>query len=68
MEDYCKWLKSLLPALILVFALWPDLVSFSRWIVVISAALLLVHQHACKSCYSGSCETDMKEKPKKKKK
>ncbi len=68
MEDYHKWFGTLLPALILVFAIWPNLVSFSRWIVIVSAALLLVHHHACKQCCTGSCGSDEAEKSKKKKK
>lgn len=67
MENYCKWLKMALPALILVFVIWPDLVSFSRLIVVVSAALLLVHEFACKKHCDGVCGEEEK-KPKKKKK
>ena len=73
MEDYCKWLKMVLPAVILVFAIWPSQilsVTNSRWVVVVSAALLLVHQFACKKCCNGVCgsEEEVKAKPKRKKK
>ncbi len=71
MEYQCEWLKKLLPAVILVFVIWPDSIfstTVSWWIVVVSAVLLLVHQFACKKCCNGSCESAEKVKPKRKKK
>ena len=71
MEFQCDWLKKLLPVLILVFVIWPNSIfsaTVSWWIVVVSAALLLVHQFACKKCCNNSCEVDIKEKPKRKEK
>jgi hypothetical protein len=71
MEYNCKWIKSALAVLILVFAVWPTLVfsaEISKWVVVVSAALILVHEWSCKKCCGGSCQEDMDEKPKSKSK
>lgn len=43
---YSKWTEVVLAALILVFAIWPTQIlaaNMSLWIVIISAAILLVH-------------------------
>ncbi len=75
MEYNCKWVEAVLAVVVLVFAFWPSQilsVATSRWIVIVAAALLLVHSLSCKKCgglcYGTTCEPDVKEKPKQKKK
>ena len=54
---HCGWTQTVLALLILVFAIWPTAVFsslVSRWIVVVSAALLLVHALVCHKC-GGVC-------------
>lgn len=41
----CKWFEVVLALLIIVFALWQT--SYSMWVIVISAALLLIHALMC---------------------
>jgi Flp pilus assembly protein protease CpaA len=62
----CKMTESIIAAVILVVTIWPDLLgaTVSWWLVVIGAALLLIHAFKCK----GVCGTDMKTSGKKKKK
>ena len=52
----CKsWCEAILAIIILVFALWPQLlgVTVSMWIVVIAAIILLIHSFMCKKCFGG---------------
>ena len=66
----CKWTESVLAIVIIVFALWPALISSAvvgKWIVIVAAALILIHGLACNHC--GICAPeDAKGKGKKKKK
>jgi hypothetical protein len=53
----CRWVESLLAVLILAFTIWPTQIlsaKVSMWIVVISAALILVHSLFCGNC-EGIC-------------
>jgi len=73
MDVNCGWVQTVLSALILVFVIWPTQIlsaAVSWWIVVISAALLLVHALSCKKCGGLCCGigTDMKEAGKSKQK
>jgi len=46
MKCNCMWTEVIFAALVLVFAAWPTLIfsaEISRWIVIISAAVLLIH-------------------------
>ncbi|MBI2043375.1 hypothetical protein HYT25_03230 [Candidatus Pacearchaeota archaeon] len=57
MYMHCGWIQTILSALILVFVIWPTSVfssAVSQWIVVISAALLLIHALVCHKC-GGVC-------------
>ena len=59
---HCGWTQTVLALLILVFTIWPTVVfsaMVSYWIVVVSAALLLVHALACHKC-GGVCAKWMK--------
>lgn len=71
MGSGCRCLGSLLPVLIIVFSFvnW-----YSKWIIVICAALLLITPHMdCKHCSGGKCDVEpvvkktVKKKVKKKK-
>lgn len=75
MNCNCKWVESALAIIIIVFAFIDK--SYSQWIIVIAAALLLIHSWTCKSCgvcdmHKGDKMKDMKNmgdmKSKKKKK
>jgi hypothetical protein len=45
--------EAVLAVIILVFALWPEIVGAmtSKWIIVIAAIVLLVHSFTCKKCF-----------------
>ncbi len=47
----CKMTEAIIAILVIVFALW--VTPWSQWIVVIAAAVLLIHSFACKSCGMG---------------
>ena len=47
----CKsWCEAILGLIILVFALVET--TYSKWIIVIAAVLLLIHSFTCKKCFS----------------
>lgn len=48
MGGNCRVIEAILAALIIIFALWETAASI--WIVVIAAALLLIHALFCKKC------------------
>lgn len=53
----CKsWCEAIIAVIILVFALWPDIVGAiaAKWIIVIAAIVLLIHSFACKKCFAGN--------------
>lgn len=50
MYGHCKTTGWLFPALILIFTLWPQ-GTWSKWVVIVAAALLLFHSLGCKSCH-----------------
>lgn len=59
---HCGWMQTLLALVILVFTIWPTAVfssMISEWIVIVSAALLLVHALFCHKC-EGMCAKWMK--------
>ena len=62
MYTHCGWIQTVLSVLILVFVIWPTSIfpaMISWWIVVVSAALLLVHALVCNKC-DGVCSKWMK--------
>ena len=67
MNCNCKYTETILGIVILVFV-WVDF--YSKWIITIAAALLIIHALTCKNC--GACQTCMPDakstKPVKKKK
>lgn len=44
----CNWVEAVLSVLIIVFA-WLQ-TSYSQWIIIVAAALLLIHTLSCKNC------------------
>ncbi len=57
----CKATEIVLGLLIIIFAFWQT--TYSQWIIVISAVLLLIHALGCKNC-----EMPKTKKPARKKK
>ena len=60
----CRWIEAILAVLVIVFTWWPSQIlsaAVSMWIVIVSAALLLVHALFCKNC-EGLCMGMMKSK------
>lgn len=56
----CRWCEAILAVLIIIFALWPTQIfsaTVSMWIVVVSAALLLIHAFFCRKC-EGLCMSE----------
>lgn len=47
MKD-CKWMSALLPLIIVVFTLWEP-VAWVKWLVVVSAIILLIQVFAGKT-------------------
>lgn len=47
----CKsWCEAVFAIIILVFAIWQT--TYSRWIIIVMAVILLVHSFTCKSCFA----------------
>lgn len=66
----CRWVEGILAVAILVFTWWPTAIFSavaSKWIVLVSAALLLVHALGCRKC-GGICCGMMVDKDSKTKK
>ena len=61
MNCNCKWCQLVLAVVILVFAIWPGIVSWSNWVIIVAAVLLIVHSLSCNKC-SGICAGMMKGK------
>ena len=61
----CAWIEGVLAVVILVFAIWPGIVSWSNWVIIVAAALLLYHSLSCHKC-GGLCVGMMKGGKKKK--
>ena len=59
----CKATEIVLGLVVLVFALYQT--SYSKWVIVVAAVLLLIHGLACKDM--GSCAAPVKAKPARKK-
>jgi hypothetical protein len=56
----CKWMEIIISVVILVFAIWPELIPGLQgsWVVIVAAALLLIHALMCKNC--GACMPEKK--------
>jgi len=64
----CKWTEIIIALVILIVTIWPNIVgaTVSMWLVVIAAALLLIHALKC-GC-TGMCGPSTSGKATKKKK
>ncbi len=51
----CKWAETIFGVVILVVSIWPGIfgTSATRWIVIVAAALLVLHAWKCGNC--GTC-------------
>lgn len=47
----CKWVEALAAILVLVFTFWPQ--SYSKWVIVIAALVVLGHALFCNWCHHG---------------
>ena len=66
----CKWTEIIAGLVILVFTMWPTLVfsaMVSKWLVVISAVVLLLHGLLHHKCSCGMCMKEEMPKNKKRK-
>jgi len=66
----CKATEMIAGIVILVFAIWPSAIvaaTTSKWIVIISAAVLVIHSLGCKDLTCETSEMPSKSKAKKKK-
>jgi len=49
----CKVVEAVLSLIIILFAVWPNLLgdtTYSKWVIIIAALLMLIHSFACKNC------------------
>jgi len=65
MNCNCKYMETIFGLAILIVTIWPDLIgaSASRVVVIIAAALLVLHAWSCKNC--GMCMPEGKSMRKK---
>jgi len=57
MNCNCRWTEFVVAVLVLVFTIWPTQIFAAKaswWLVVIAAAVLLVHSLMCSKCH-GLC-------------
>ena len=67
MNHNCRWCEVVLILLIVIWTLWTNLFGISsKWVVLIAAIILLIHELGCKSCPM-SIKSAPKKKAKKKK-
>jgi hypothetical protein len=58
MDCKCNWVEVLVGIVVVVLALWPDILGLeiSKWVLVIAGALLIIHALVCKNCKSCNVE------------
>ena len=68
MYGKCKGVQGILSAVIIILALWPNIIGAvaSKWVIVVAGALILIHSFGCKAC--GECMPEMTDKKSSKKK
>lgn len=51
----CKWIEAILAVIIIVFAnsSW----VYATWIIIVAAAIILIHALTCKTCYKGHMQS-----------
>lgn len=72
MECNCKWTEVIIAAVILIWVIWPNMLTLSSyWVVIVAAVALVLHAFTCSKCNAcNTCEPEgmkMSAKPKKKK-
>ncbi|MBT6995144.1 hypothetical protein HN865_00755 [Candidatus Woesearchaeota archaeon] len=60
----CKGMGIIIPLIVIVFTLWEP-AAWTKWLVVASGLVLLLHVFKCKACDSGSCVDEKQVKDKK---
>ncbi len=55
--------EAILAIILIIFALWET--TYSKWIILIVAIVLLIHSFTCKKCFAGH-HMPMKESARKK--
>ena len=61
----CRWTEVVIGLVVVIFTLWPQ-GTWSKWLVVVAGALLVLHAFSCKNC-GGICAPEETGKGKKKK-
>lgn len=61
----CKWTEIVIGLIVVIFTLWPQ-GTWSKWVVVVAGAILVIHAFGCKKC-GGVCAPEATSKGKKKK-
>ena len=66
----CNWTETIIGIVILIVALWPDLVGdkLSNWVLILAAILLILHAWTCNGIKMCSENISMKNTAMKKKK
>jgi len=64
MGGNCKWIQIVIGLVVVIFTLWPQ-GTWSKWLVVIAGALIVVHASSCKKC--GVCAPEAGKGKKKRK-
>ncbi len=69
MNCNCRWCELILGLVILVVTIWPGIIgaTASMWVVIIGAALLVLHSLFHHKCGCGMCMEKMPAKAKKSK-
>jgi len=68
MKCNCMWTEVVLAVLVLVFTIWPTMIfsaMISKWIVIVSAAIILIHAVKAHPEHYGSSGTQSRSRKKK---
>lgn len=60
----CRWAETIFGVVILIVTIWPGLLgaSASMWVVIVVAALLVIHAWTCANCCSVPGKSSKKKK------
>lgn len=57
----CKsWCEAVLGIIILIFAFWQT--TYSKWVIVVAAAIMVLHSFSCKKCFGREMPMKMAKK------
>ena len=64
MNCNCRWCEGIVAIVILLVAIWPGIIGAvaSNWVIIIAAAVLLLHSVFHHACGCGMCSGDMPKK------